>query len=159
MSAGFASLGCEFLEHYARARTDGITPAVNRYPQSIVSGCNGIRNCFHGCTCQRRAQPVRLFRYQCIRQRFCPYVGSRGNGIGLSFPYTVLICIYGYSLFWLCVTSVTGVTGCYRCYSPLQSFKILLTFMCEIFNSVPISLRLRPCWFNSNTLPEIFSRS
>jgi hypothetical protein len=65
----------------------------NHYPENIVLGCNGVHNCFHGCTCQRWGLFVRLFLYQCIVKRFYPYAGNWGNGNGLPFLYMVLICI------------------------------------------------------------------
>jgi hypothetical protein len=73
------------------------------YPENIVSGCNGVRNYFHGCTCQRWGANVRLFPYQCKANRFYPFAGNWGNGNGYSFPCMVQVCNGVLSFFTLLV--------------------------------------------------------
>ena len=99
------------------------------------------------------------FRINVPRKGFIPLLatGAAVTGIHSLVWFKYVFMFVHFQPF--SVTGVTLVTGCYRCYSVLQSFKILLTFMCEILSSAPISRRLRHCRFSSITFSIRFSLS
>ena len=53
------------------------------YPENTALGCNGVRNYFHGCTCQRWGVCVHLFPYQCKAKRFYPFAGNWATVTGI----------------------------------------------------------------------------